>query len=61
MHLYDATQLRGYLSGPEKDRMKMKIKTSEFLQGVPELSSENSYRSSGPLRCWLPTDHLGVR
>ena len=60
MRLYEATQLRGYLSGPEKDRTKIKIKTSEFLQGVPELSSDNSHRSSSPLWCWSQTDHLGV-
>ena len=60
MCLYDAIQLQGYLSSPEKDKTKIKIKTSEFLQGVPELSSDNSYRSSGPLRYWSWTDHLGV-
>ena len=47
----NVTQLRGYLSSPEKDKTKIKTKTLEFLQGALELSSINSYRNSGPLRC----------
>ena len=51
MCLYDTTQLQGYISGPEKDRMKIKTKILEYLQEVLELSSVNSYRNSSPLQC----------